>query len=308
MSRSIPERALLVALLKRECGEVTDLVPLQGGLVSTVLGFRAGGDEYVVRVGSSIEAYKKDAYVSRQFGSAEVPIPEVLRVGQMDSSHPYCIARRARGTKLHDAPLATRPALIAAVTRCMTAITNAPLPPARCYGVFESSGGAPSATWREYVESRCGEARRRQIAGSGRVDMMLADKARAAIEANAEFCTEDRSLVHGDFGSFNILCDGDRITGVIDWDHALYGDPLYDVANVLFWQEQQLAPLIVALEQTLDTRPNAVARIRCCQAMIVLDEFYAAAMGGVTYDLTWVENRARELLLDVRTGQKGLSA
>ena len=39
-------------------------------------------------------------------------------------------------------------------------------------------------------------------------------------------------LLHGDLGSHNVLTDGDRLLGLIDWEDALAGDPVYDVA---FW-------------------------------------------------------------------------
>ena len=49
-----------------------------------------------------------------------------------------------------------------------------------------------------------------------------------------EYCPEEHKLVHGDFGSNNVLTDGQKITGVLDWDCALYGDPLFDVAGSFF--------------------------------------------------------------------------
>lgn len=41
--------------------------------------------------------------------------------------------------------------------------------------------------------------------------------------------------VSGDFGFNNTLAKNGKITGVIDWDDAAYGDPLYDVAWQGFW-------------------------------------------------------------------------
>jgi fructosamine-3-kinase len=38
------------------------------------------------------------------------------------------------------------------------------------------------------------------------------------------------SLLHGDLGSGNIFSDGKEITGIIDWEDCLSGDPLFDVA------------------------------------------------------------------------------
>jgi aminoglycoside phosphotransferase (APT) family kinase protein len=38
------------------------------------------------------------------------------------------------------------------------------------------------------------------------------------------------ALIHGDFTIDNVLLEGSRVTGVIDWSGAAYGDPRYDVA------------------------------------------------------------------------------
>jgi hypothetical protein len=44
------------------------------------------------------------------------------------------------------------------------------------------------------------------------------------------------------FGSYNLMTDRRRITAVIDWDRALFGDPLYELANLLFWRRLQPTP------------------------------------------------------------------
>jgi len=39
-------------------------------------------------------------------------------------------------------------------------------------------------------------------------------------------------LLHGDLGSHNVFTDGRDVTAVIDWEDALSGDPVFDIA---FW-------------------------------------------------------------------------
>ena len=41
-------------------------------------------------------------------------------------------------------------------------------------------------------------------------------------------------LVHGDYTPSNIMIDKNGITGIIDWEDALWGSPLYDVGFSLF--------------------------------------------------------------------------
>jgi len=38
-----------------------------------------------------------------------------------------------------------------------------------------------------------------------------------------------RALVHGDYGLNNLLIEGDRVTGILDWEHAHIGNPAYDL-------------------------------------------------------------------------------
>lgn len=42
-------------------------------------------------------------------------------------------------------------------------------------------------------------------------------------------------VVHGDFHHRNLLAEGERVTGVIDWEQATAGDLRYDVFLLAFW-------------------------------------------------------------------------
>src|SRR5207245_4295590 len=44
---------------------------------------------------------------------------------------------------------------------------------------------------------------------------------------------EPRAIFHGDFHPYNILMAAGRVTGVLDWPHAIVADPAFDVATTL---------------------------------------------------------------------------
>jgi aminoglycoside phosphotransferase (APT) family kinase protein len=84
--------------------------------------------------------------------------------------------------------------------------------------------------WSDYVFlnleehlRRCGEA--------GAVDKKEADEiARAFEQARPVFDQAPSRLLHGDYGHQNILLCNGRISGILDWEDALCGDPIFDVA------------------------------------------------------------------------------
>lgn len=48
-------------------------------------------------------------------------------------------------------------------------------------------------------------------------------------------------LVHGDPIIHNILINGGELSGVIDWEFSLFGDPFYDYARLLYYRDCALA-------------------------------------------------------------------
>ncbi len=45
------------------------------------------------------------------------------------------------------------------------------------------------------------------------------------------------TLLHGDLIMHNLLTDLRRLTGILDWEYAQYGDPFYDLARIIYYQE-----------------------------------------------------------------------
>lgn len=45
------------------------------------------------------------------------------------------------------------------------------------------------------------------------------------------------SLVHGDLLIHNLITDGTRLSGVVDWETAMFGDPDFDICRLIYYQE-----------------------------------------------------------------------
>lgn len=61
------------------------------------------------------------------------------------------------------------------------------------------------------------------------------DQAYARLRELAEGLPDERHVIHADLMNRNVLVRGSRITAVIDWGNALYGDWLYDAAWLIYW-------------------------------------------------------------------------
>ncbi len=60
-------------------------------------------------------------------------------------------------------------------------------------------------------------------------------------------------LVHGDLIIHNLLTDGKNLTGVLDWELALWGDPDYDLFRLFYYQECAKAYQEQGVDETFES-------------------------------------------------------
>jgi len=288
-----PER--IERLLQQRCGAISDFHQLTEGLSSQAFGFRHNAAAYVVRINRSIIGFEKDAYVSRKFGSTGLPIPEVLDVDYIDDSHTFCISRRAPGVRLYDLNNAGLQRIAGPTARIMKAIAVCNLAGTTGFGRFDPSGVGLHTSWRDFLTSIT-DLQRFDWEKAGRsADMELVRKLFQLVANLSEYCPEERRLIHGDFGSYNVLTNGRHITAVIDWDLALFGDPLYEWANLFFWGEDRMDPVIQQLG-SLTQLLRFQERLLCYQLRIGLQEIYESAIGENSSDLMWLTTRCMRIM------------
>lgn len=290
-------QTLLQATLQRDLGDVSAPASMVEGEDSRVFGFRRGGEDLVVRVNSSAEGFHKDAFARRHFASAELPIPEVITIGALDDGNAYCVSRRIDGVTLQDLTESQLPSVLAPVARVMGAIADSDISMTRGFGPFDGDGVGRFERWRDFLTSIADPRLYDWDAVSSKVDRDRAHQLLDLVGALADRCPETRRLIHGDFGSNNVLTDGERIVGVIDWSEAALGDPLYDVANILFWRpwltcmEQQARFFEVQRSDLL----NHSDRLQCFQLRIGLEEIHQSAAAGNDRMLAWALSRCDDI-------------
>lgn len=118
--------------------------------------------------------------------------------------------------------------------------------------------------------------------------------AEATIDSVLSLDPVKHCFIHGDLAGHNILWNGDKLVGVIDWDHATIADPGFDFAslgNYYGWDSLKKAATAEEIE-----RAKVIARLLPLQALAYT---VSHGMGGAILRLA-VE-RADNWLMDHRS-------
>lgn len=281
------------AALRRRRPGARGFTPLAEGEESQAFGFAQEGERFVLRIHPCSEDFEKDAFVQRRFAGPALPIPQIVEIGRFDAAHAFCISRRAPGRTLQDLSPAELPPVLAPVADVMAAIAACPLDGTEGFGRFDARGVGAHARWQDFLAeaARWDWAVVRDAGHRARIAGWI-----DAVRAAAPHCGNTRALVHGDFGSNNVLTDGQCITAVIDWSEALFGDPQYELANILFWR-----PWLDCMEQQarfFEAAPSLprrdAARLRCYQLRIGLAQLHDSARRGEAGDFHWAFERCAQ--------------
>jgi hygromycin-B 4-O-kinase len=278
-------------------GETTTLRPMIEGEESQAFSFERGGNGYVLRINKAIEGFQKDAYAYHQFHSARIPIPKVIQIGRIDERHAFCISERISGITLQDLDSATLNYLLPPTMKIWIALQDLDLSYTVGAGDFDTNGNGRYATWQHYLLSVLDPSFYDWDYVSHYLDRTLLKDLMTVFTSLVQHCPEERHLVHGDFGSNNILTDGHRITAVLDWDCAKYGDPLFDIATAYFWSSwlECMAVQTAYYEAHISNTPDYRERLLCYQLHIGLMEIYDNVVHQDWEMAKWVMKRCAHI-------------
>jgi hygromycin-B 4-O-kinase len=300
-------------LAARFGSDAEDVAHIGRGVWSQAFAFQRAGQDYVIRFGAHQEDFAKDRFAARYAGAA-LPIPRVVELGEAFGGY-YAISERVFGRYIDDVDEAQMRALLPSLFAALDAARLADLSGTAGYGSWGADGAAPYPSWRTALLDVASDRTADRIHGwrerlaASAVGIGPFEEAYKHLLALADHVPEDRHLIHSDLLHYNVLVEADRITGVLDWGCGMYGDFLYDLAWLCFWQPwypawQRIDFRAEAMRHYaaigLDV-PHLEERLRCCQIHIGLaGQAYQAYAG----DRAHLKATARHTL-DAATGIHG---
>ena len=290
-------------------GDGGAVAPLGRGVWSKAFAFRRGGRDYVIRFGAHREDFAKDRLAARYAGPA-LPIPQVVELGEAFGEC-YAISERVFGGYLDDVDGAQMRALLPSLLAALDAARLADLSGTTGYGAWGADGSAPYPSWRAALLDVANDrpAHRthgwRERLAASPVGAGPFEEAYGHLQALADGVPKTRHLIHSDLLHYNVLVEGERVSGVLDWGCAMYGDFLYDLAWLCFWQPWY--PAWQGIDFAAEARrhyaasgldvPRFEERLCCCQIHIGLAGQAYQAYAGLWDDL---EATARHTLAVAR--------
>ncbi len=279
---------------------VTNLENLVEGEDSQAFYFESDDKCYVLRINKSDYGFRKDAYAYDNFASVKIPIPKVFQIGKIDTDHFYCISQFIDGQILQYLDKEGVKTLLPATLEMQRTIAGIDISHTVGYGELDLAGNGKSSSWQEWLLAHISlpDFNWEAITSKGVIERSFLHKVFDAFKRLVDQTPSKRQLIHGDFGSNNLLTRDGKIVAVLDWDAASYGDWLFDVAGAYYWRDHLLCMNLAAdyYESQLNHLPNYRSRVNCYQLRAALIEMYVQSHRGEREKLQWHVERCQKVL------------
>lgn len=275
--------------LRERFGAAARISVTRPGEWSAAYAVRTADADVVVRFSAYDEDFEKDAYAAR-YRSAALPIPPIVEWGPALGGF-YAVAERVSGEHLDGLDEARTQRVLPSLFSALDAMRAIDLSAASGCGLWRADGRTAYPTWRATLLGIATEPATRGAPGWREVlepsstGVGPFEEGYARLRELVEHCPEERHLVHDDLINFNVLVDGDQISGVLDWGSSMYGDFLYDLAKLVFYQAW--FPAWRSIDFAAEARahydaiglavPHFAERLRCyCTRIGLADMAYSA--------------------------------
>jgi hygromycin-B 7''-O-kinase len=217
--------------------DVTAISPLGGGEVHANYELRtAGGRVFVLKVFRGELSWKldKEAYLLDLVGRRlSIPVPEIVQTSQALLLMTRLPGRPARFSDVDPVSVSRQ---LGALLRELHTITF------ESFGYIETRVTSPEASNVDYMRRR---AERRVRSGPPALREALARYFADGEDAFAG--CEQAVLCHNDAHDANVLVEDGRITGLLDWENAVAGDPILDLAKAYAFSDGRSEETLEAL-------------------------------------------------------------
>jgi hygromycin-B 4-O-kinase len=221
--------------------EVQQFSYLGAGMFSQAFAFSTVERDYVFRLNPFREDFEKDRFAHQHYSSGQLPIPEVLQIGEAEPGVYYAITPRFPGQIFSDWSPAVQRVLAEDMFQKLDAIHAIDVAHWPGWGRVTPGREGRFGSWEAALLSLHNQKFAFNFDRFRRLpywEQSLWDSYYAELARLVRFAAPEKYLVHGDFGFDNLLATAEGVTGVLDWAEMSLGDYLYDVAFLAYWSDE----------------------------------------------------------------------
>jgi len=223
--------------LKINYPSYSDVKNIKGGEMSAIYFFTENDVNYVLRLRKNDQNFKKEQLIYESLKNSDIPVAEILKVGQFDSNYYYCLSRKVIG-QTHDKLSITKK--IHCVESFISTLKKIHLFSHNFInqGTIDKNGVGKYINWnKKFIKefAKFYNYKTRNI-----WDYKIAEKLLVKIDRLIKYCpTSINNLYHGDYGNDNVLINNNKVTAVLDWGDTFgVGDYIMDIAWLDFWSKE----------------------------------------------------------------------
>lgn len=223
---------------------VSNVAAIEMGELSRVFSFSHLQKEYVIHFKNDRESFDKAKDIYEKYSSPSLPIPKVVKIGSLPDMY-YAISEKAAGKPISDWDEENKvEAILNQLAIHFTYMSQIPIDPAVGFGIITANQETGQRNWQETLVHFFDPAQEgfhhnwTRLYTDSFLEETLFTEGFDKMMALADYSPSEPHLVHGDFHLGNMLSDGQRVTGIVDWEMAMYGDFMFDLAGLHFWAPQ----------------------------------------------------------------------
>jgi hygromycin-B 4-O-kinase len=247
---------------------------LSGGGHTNAFSGLIGKQPCVVRLRDEAAGFSLDKMVAEKFAPT-LPIPKIHSIGKVDDNLFFAISDRAPGTMLSNLKRGDQ---LKALPRLLDVLDTVHATKIGSVMAGPLAIGRQQATWSEFARVGPWRQQWNDLFETGPMEKEVFEKISGAIEKLLPYVPEERRLLHGDVAPNNVIWQGKRITGLVDWEHALAGDPVWDLAYMTRTFPIKAAQQLI--EKRYQQMPFFAERLRAYQLRQGLDMLAGSARKG----------------------------
>ena len=264
--------------------KVDNLEFLKGGEFSQAFSYDVRERSHVIKIRNTRKQFEKEfvAYETIKEKDNTIPIPRIFDIGVFQENENenlyYCISEKVEGKILTEYRYSEMKIIDPFLIRMLIKIHQVDISDTKNFGKWTKFEQTSFKSWKDYILDfiRDQKVYWNKIYSNGIFEKELHETLGKEIEELMEFSSEKRYLVHGDYGYDNVLATPQgKITGVIDWEHSMFGDFVYDIAWLDFWgfvQENNYRKIYKRIHDKISNEEitNYDERVRCYRLYIGL--------------------------------------